>query len=100
MAQKFHIDGYRLLFATPQLGARIIELSNANKIIGQLIFPPDNVALPNPDFTNGIIHLFFHEKDFANVLNIVQNVKPLSVIFNAVTTGAISGLNTDSIILI
>ena len=63
-----------------------------------LFFKPDRTASPDNEIVNAIVHLLYHFKDFYNVFDLLLRVKPLNVVFNAPSTGALCGLNTPQII--
>lgn len=98
MATSFKIEGYILSYASKPSEVHSITLYNSSKGVAVLFFRPDGSVLPNNEIVNGIIHLFYHFKDFSNVFDLILRVKPLNVVFNPPSTAAFCGLTTPQVI--
>ena len=98
MGTSFKIEGYMVSYAAKPGEVHMITLYNASKGVAILFFRPDGTVLPNNELVNGLIHLLYHFKDFANVFDLIQLVKPLNVVFNPPSTSAFCGLTTPQII--
>jgi len=92
------IEGYIVSYAAKASGVHEISLYSASKGVARVYFKPDGATLPNNEIVNGIIHLFYHFKDFSNVLDLIRNVKPLNIVFNPPSTAAFCGLNNPQVI--
>ena len=98
MPTSFKIEGYMLSYAAKPGEVHSITLFNDSKGVAILFFRADGSVLPNNAIVNGIIHIFYHFKDFSNVFDVVLRVKPLNVVFNPPSTNAFCGLNTPQFI--
>ena len=98
MATAFKIEGYILSFAAKPSVVHSITLYNSSKAVAVLYFEPDGASLQAAEIVNGIIHIFYHFKDFSTILDLILRVKPLKVVFNAPSTGLFCGLTTPQII--
>ena len=50
---------------------------NVNKNIASLSFRPNGSVLPNDSSYDGTAFLFFHLEDFANIIDLLRNEKPI-----------------------
>ena len=98
MATAFKVEGYILSYSARPTPVHTITIHSASKGVAILFFRPDGTALPANEIADGIIHLFYQAKEFPIVLDLIQHVKPLNVVFNPPSTGAFSGLNTPQVI--
>ena len=98
MATALKVEGYILSYSARPTPVHTITIHSASKAVAILHFRPDGSVLPANEMANGIIHLFYQAKEFSVVLDLIQKVKPLNVVFNPPSTGAFSGLNTPQII--
>ena len=70
------ITSYTVLYSsTPAV--RRIWLTSGTEYIGQCLFLADAEQLPADSFTTGQVNLFYHLADFANVLDLLRNERPL-----------------------
>jgi len=97
MVTVFKMEGYLLSYAT-KTEVHSITLHNSSKAVAVLFFRPDGTTLPANEIVDGIIHLFYHFKDFSIVFDLILRVKPLNVVFNPPSTSAFSGLSTPQVI--
>jgi hypothetical protein len=67
------IGSYQVQYASNTFVPRIWLRDTANVSIGQLIFMPDGKALPADNATN----LYYHLSDFAHVIDLLRNEKPV-----------------------
>jgi hypothetical protein len=58
-----------------------IWLKSAGKFIGQLIFNPDGAPLPSDAMTGGQLNLYYHLKDFENIIDLLRNEKPMYLLW-------------------
>ncbi len=69
------IDEYTVLYSSGTFRPRI-WLYSGGKAIGQLYFETNGSALPQ-DQIIGTPTIFYHREDFANVLDMLRNEKPV-----------------------
>ena len=86
------IDEYEVMFSSNKFPPRI-WLKSAGKFIGQLIFKPDGTALPADNNTSGV-NLYYHLADFQNALGLLQNEKPMYLLWSGPTSE--NGIKTTS----
>jgi hypothetical protein len=72
-----------------------VNLMNANRFIGQLVFFPNGTALqPDALGQNGQVELHYHLDDFHNLLDVLRNEKPVFLNFNGIGPGFINNIQT------
>lgn len=87
------IQEYEAMYSSNQFVPRI-WMKNGGKYIGQLIFMPDGRALPQDATQGGQVNLYYHLADLENTLNLLQNEKPMYLLFNGPT--AENGIKTTA----
>ena len=87
------IDKFEVMYSANTFVPRIWLLSGTN-FIGQLIFMPDGVALPQDAMVNGQVNLYYHLEDFENVMELFRNESPLSLLFSGSGSGFENGILT------
>ncbi len=70
------IDAYSVIYSSRN-GMRRIGVKRGTTYVGDLFFHPDNAALPADQLSDGHIVLNYHLRDFANILDLLRNEKPL-----------------------
>ncbi len=94
MATVKPVTSYVVIYSANGFRPRL-ALKDGKTNIGQLVFHPDGSALP-PDqqAPSGYITLHYHLQDFSNVLDLLRNEKPLSVVFSGSGGGFENTLQT------
>ena len=87
------IYSYEVMYSANAFAPRI-WLKNSTAYIGQLIFKPDGMVLPNDNLINGQINLYYHLQDFENTLDILRNEKPVYLLYSGSGAGFENGLRT------
>jgi hypothetical protein len=87
------IDEYEVMYAANQFPPRI-WLKNGGQYIGQLIFMPNESALP-PDAMGGSqVNLYYHLDDFQNALDLLRNESPMYLLYSCSGEGFENGIKT------
>ena len=86
------IDDYEVMYSANTFPPRV-WLKAGGKYIGQLIFHPDQSALP-PDTQNGQTNLHYHLEDLQNILDLLRNEKPMYLLFSGSGPGFENGIKT------
>lgn len=93
MPSTTQIDEYEVFYSanafTPSIG-----LQSAGKRIGQLNFSPNAAKLPPDGIKDGVAHLFYRQQDFANVIDLLRNEKPVYLYYNGSGAGFENGIRT------
>lgn len=89
MATK-EIGSYQVQYAANRFPPRIWLKDTAGTGIGQLVFMPDGASLPED--TAG--SLYYHLSDFANLLDLLRNEKPVYYSFVGSGSGNENGVRT------
>jgi hypothetical protein len=89
------IDHYEVLYSANQFPPRI-WLQNSGKFIGQLIFMAAGATLPADGMSGGQVNLYYHQPDFANILNIFQKEKAVYLLYNGSGPGFENGIQTSA----
>lgn len=89
------IDHYEVLYAANTFPPRI-WLQNGGKFIGQLIFMAAGATLPADGVSGGQVNLYYHQADFANILNIFQKEKTVYLLYSGSGPGFENGIQTAS----
>jgi hypothetical protein len=87
------VDAYEVFYASNAFSPRI-GLKHAGAFIGQLIFKPNDAALPPDVSANGQINLYYHLDDFQNAIDLLRNEKPIYLFFNGSGAGNENGIKT------
>jgi hypothetical protein len=87
------IDDYEVMYSANTFPPRV-WLKGGGKYIGQLIFHPDQSALPPDSLSNGQANLQYHLEDLENVLDLLRNEKPMYLLFNGTGPGNENGIKT------
>jgi hypothetical protein len=87
------IDDYVVFYSTNAFAPRI-GLQSAGKLIGQLNFEPNAAKLPLDGLKDGVPNLFYRQQDFANVIDVLRNEKPVYLYYNGAGTGFENGIRT------
>lgn len=72
------VDGYSVIYSSRD-GTRRISLRRGVQYVASLFFYADSAALPTDSLTDGQIALFYRLRDFANIMDLLRNEKPLYV---------------------
>jgi hypothetical protein len=82
--QWVQISAYSVMYSANTYQPRIGLSDAAGNAVGQLVFYPDTEKLPDDRLVSGgIPDLFYHLKDFKNVLDLLRNEKPMWLYYNA-----------------
>ena len=81
MASTTKIEKYSIIYSANSFRPRI-ALYAAGETLGQLIFHPSDASLPADGPVHGSVQLHYHVEDFANVLDLLRNEKPLYFFYN------------------
>jgi hypothetical protein len=92
---QLRVDAYEVLYSSNTFGPRI-ALKNAGNYIGQLLFLPSGATLPADTVVNKQAQLYYHVEDFANVVDLLRNEKPMYMYYNGSGSGFENGLRTMS----
>jgi hypothetical protein len=84
--QQVQISNYGVMYSANNsantYSPRIALMNAAGNYMGQLVFLPDAVPLPNDRLVNGLPELYYHSQDFKNVLDLLRNEKPMWLYYN------------------
>jgi hypothetical protein len=83
------IDDYEVMYSANQFPPRIWLLAGGS-YIGQLVFRPDDAALPDDSATS----LYYHVRSFPNIIDLLRNEKPLYYLFAGSGSGFENGVKT------
>jgi hypothetical protein len=92
MAQT-RIDAYEVLYSANGFSPRI-ALKNAGNYVGQMIFMPNDAALPADSVVNNQAQLHYHLDDFQNAIDLLRNEKPIYMYYNGSGGGFENGIKT------
>ncbi len=70
------VDGYSVIYSSRN-GMRRIGVKRGATYVADLFFHSDNAALPADQLADGHISLNYRQSDFANILDLLRNEKPL-----------------------
>ena len=70
------IDGYSVIHSSRD-GMRRIGVKRGATYVADLFFHPDAAALPADSLVDGHISMHYRRSDFADVLDLLRNEKPL-----------------------
>ena len=87
------IDEYDVLYSANSFVPRI-SLRGGGKSLGQLVFLPNGSSLPPDSMTGTTVNLYYHLTDFANVIDLLRNEKPMFLLFNGTGGGNENGIKT------
>jgi hypothetical protein len=87
------IDDYEVMYSANTFPPRV-WLKGGGKSIGQLIFHPDQSALPPDSLSNGQANLQYHLEDLENVLDLLRNEKPMYLLYTGTGPGNENGIKT------
>lgn len=87
------IDEYLVFYSANSFAPRL-GLSAGGKLIGQLNFEPNAAKLPPDGIKDGVPQLNYRQQDFANVIDILRNEKPVYLYYNGAGSGFENGLRT------
>jgi len=99
MPSTTRIEKYSITYSANTFRPRI-ALYSASETLGQLIFHPSGTTLPSDGPLHGQIQLHYHLEDFANVLGLLRNEKPLYFFYNGTGGGFENGVKTLSPVVI
>ncbi|MEV4706024.1 hypothetical protein [Actinoplanes sp. NPDC049316] len=85
------IDEYEVMYSANTFSPRI-WLKHQGAYIGQLVFKPDGATLP-PDTADSV---YYHAKDFPNVVDLLRNEKPMYLLFSGSGGGFENGIKTTA----
>ena len=87
------IDEYEVMYSANTFVPRI-WLKNSNKFIGQLIFEPNDTALPPDNMVGGQVNLYYHLEDYHNAIDLLRNEGPMYLLFSGSGSGFENGIKT------
>jgi hypothetical protein len=88
------IDGYRLWYYGKNSHHILIQTYHENAYVGSLTFRNSQSIPDNELDAAGYIRLSFHKDDYANLVDMLRNEKPLFMWINP--ANLIGGIATDS----
>jgi hypothetical protein len=78
--KEYKFDSYRLFYLSGYTDyAAKITCYNGNKRIAMIFFMDKKKPLPENNFTDDPMNIYYSLNDFQNILAIVENEKPLSI---------------------
>lgn len=80
------VHHYTVMYSSNAFTPRIGLKSNGS-FVAQLLFHPDGQALPADGVLDGQPQLHYHLADFANIIDLLRNEKPLRVIYTGSGAG-------------
>jgi hypothetical protein len=89
-----NIESYQVIYSANSFVPRIGLLSGG-KYVGQLIFHPDAAALPPDSMAGTQAQLHYHLADFANVIDVLRNEKPVSLLYSGSGGGFENAIETS-----
>ena len=89
------IDEYEVMYSANAFPPRI-WLKHAGKFIGQLIFSPNGSALPADAMVGGQANLHYHLANFANVIDLLRNEKPMYLLWTGGSPGNENAIKTTA----
>jgi hypothetical protein len=89
------IDQYEVMYSANAFPPRI-WLKDAGSYIGQLIFHPDGSALPADSKSGTQVNLHYHLENFANVIDLLRNEKPMYLLYVGSGPGNENGIKTTA----
>jgi hypothetical protein len=87
------IDAYEVLYSANAFSPRI-AFKNAGNYVGHLIFSPNGAALPIDTVVNNQVQLHYRLEDFANIVDLLRNEKPIYMYYNGSGAGFENGIKT------
>lgn len=72
---------YTVLYSSNQFPRRI-GLMAGDEFVGQVVFHPDGATLPEDALQDGQPQLHMHLADYANVMDLLRNERPVELIFS------------------
>ena len=87
------IDAYEVLYSSNTFSPRI-ALKNAGNYVGQLIFSSNSTALPVDTVVNNQVQLHYHLENFAHLIDLLRNEKPIYMYYNGSGGGFENGIKT------
>ncbi len=92
---QMRIDAYEVLYSANGFAPRI-ALKNAGNYIGQMLFLPNDAALPADTVVNKQAQLHYHLDDFQNAIDLLRNEKPIYLYYAGSGGGFENGIKTMS----
>lgn len=86
------IGSYQVQYASNSFVPRIWLKDTGNASIGQLVFRPDGAPLPADNATN----LHYHLSNFAHIMDLLRNEKPLYYHFVGAGSGNENAIRTSA----
>lgn len=74
------IDAYEVFYSSNNYHPKI-ALKAAGNYIAQAVFMPNGTALPQDGLVGGQPTLYYHLDDFHNVIDVLRNEKPVSLLY-------------------
>lgn len=90
-----NIDEYVVYYSANSFWPRI-GLKSAGKFVGTLHFKANGTTLPADTLVNGQPNLYYHLADFANVLDLLRNEKPITLMYLGSGGGFENSIQTSS----
>ena len=80
------IDDFMVIYSSNSFVPRIGLLAGG-AFIGQLLFEPNGAALPPDGEVGNQVTLYYHQEDYANVLDLLRSDTPTYLLFNGTGPG-------------
>ena len=89
------IDQYEVMYSGNQFAPRI-WLKSGGKYIGQLIFEPDNAALPADGLSGTQVNIYYHLQSYTHCMDLLRNEKPMYLLYSGSGPGFENGIKTTA----
>ena len=94
MANTQKIDDFEVMYSSNTFVPRIWLIAGG-AFIGQLIFMPNGAPLPLDAESGGQVNLYYHQDDFADVLDLLRSDSPTYLLFSGSGGGFENGILTS-----
>jgi len=89
--KKFKVDTYSIkLYANDRKGSRtrwgdkMIEIYSGGKHVASAVFARKDITVPEPYFSEGKIYFFAQADQYASVIDLLRNEKPVYIVWEPV----------------
>lgn len=93
MAVTKKVDTYLVMYSANRFIPRV-ELFSGGTNVGQLLFEPNGTPLPVDTLVGSLIRLYYHLDDYANIIDLLRNERPVYIWYNGSGPGFENGLKT------
>lgn len=87
------IDTYAVMYSSNTFAPEIWLKAGGN-YIGQLNFMPNGSTLPDDSMAQNQVQLYYHLDDFQNVIDLLRNDAPVSLLYSGSGGGFQNGIQT------